>query len=118
MMQPTQKHLTATWPAITPDEETVKRVVKALDAAHCDIWIKLKPKALRSMALAVAQALSPPPLAPRTDLRFAIEEARRVLSETPELNMSNYNEDDVAAQNAGLIEVYKILDAAVAGEAA
>ncbi len=42
----------------------------------------------------------------------AIEEARAVLSETPELNMSNYDADDVAALNAGMIAVYKILDRA------
>lgn len=51
-------------------------------------------------------------LAENERLRGALEASRDVLRQTPELNMRNYNEDDVAAQNAGLIEVYTILDAA------
>lgn len=44
-------------PAPKVSEEDVERVMKILDAAHQDIWMKLKPKTLRSMAAHIVIAL-------------------------------------------------------------
>ncbi len=46
-------------------------------------------------------------------LREVVNVARGVLYQAPELNMSNYDEDEVSALNAGACEAYAILDKAL-----
>jgi hypothetical protein len=43
-------------------------------------------------------------------LREAMGRMREVMDRTPELNMSNYDIDDIAALNNGMIEIWQILN--------
>ena len=44
------------------------------------------------------------------DVIKKIEEARNIAFDSPELNMGNYNFEDVDKLNDAMIEVYEILD--------
>lgn len=40
----------------------------------------------------------------------ALKEIREIVEQSPELNMNNYDHDQVAQINQALIEIYRILD--------
>jgi hypothetical protein len=44
------------------------------------------------------------------ELREAMGRMREVMDRTPELNMSNFDIDDIAALNNGMIEIWQILN--------
>lgn len=69
-----------------------------------DYWVSLGRAAL---------ATTPALKAENQRLLAWLSETRRVLEETPELNMSNYTEDDVSALNQGFITAYQIVRAAL-----
>ena len=52
--------------------------------------------------------------ADRAALRAALEKIDSIATDAPELNMSNFDHDDVSALNAAMVEVFAITRAAIA----
>jgi hypothetical protein len=65
-------------------------------------------------AIYLAMKALDPDFATRTDTTEPLRQIRAVLADTPELNMSNFDSDQVAALNNGMIEVYHIVEATLA----
>ena len=102
-------------PPVVADGGAIRVLCKAFNMhesfADTDDEPKLRDY-LRNMAGLSDYQIDTTLLAMSSKADDVLREIEQVLERTPELNMSNFDVDDVAALNSGMIEVYQIVQSA------